>query len=217
MARGVSIHAPAWGATRRSFPACRCGSCFNPRTRVGCDVHASRLLRVVGNVSIHAPAWGATAITAIEDGSFRVSIHAPAWGATTLHGRIRVTTDVSIHAPAWGATRARERGTNGAWCFNPRTRVGCDPGHVGDLLGHGCFNPRTRVGCDHTDGISLHPARRVSIHAPAWGATPNRKPRILTDEVSIHAPAWGATCGRTWPRGGSRVSIHAPAWGATSL
>ena len=38
-----------------------------------------------------------------------------------------LTYDVSIHAPAWGATNA-----NGSFlwfrkCFNPRTRVGCDP------------------------------------------------------------------------------------------
>ena len=33
----------------------------------------------------------------------------------------------------------------------------------------------------------------VSIHAPAWGATPRRPPRKDHDNVSIHAPAWGAT------------------------
>jgi len=35
---------------------------------------------------------------------------------------------------------------------------------------------------------------RVSIHAPAWGAT--RLSLILVESllVSIHAPAWGATC-----------------------
>ena len=33
----VSIHAPVWGATRVSFVNC-INKCFNPRTRVGCDV-----------------------------------------------------------------------------------------------------------------------------------------------------------------------------------
>ena len=33
----VSIHAPAWGATQRSRRAVQCRACFNPRTRVGCD------------------------------------------------------------------------------------------------------------------------------------------------------------------------------------
>ena len=55
----VSIHAPAWGATRRHF-------------RAGPG----------GKVSIHAPAWGATIMPANLVDLFSVSIHAPAWGAT---------------------------------------------------------------------------------------------------------------------------------------
>ena len=33
----------------------------------------------------------------------------------------------------------------------------------------------------------------VSIHAPAWGATPSTILLETVSEVSIHAPAWGAT------------------------
>ena len=33
----------------------------------------------------------------------------------------------------------------------------------------------------------------VSIHAPAWGATPRMTPFAEILRVSIHAPAWGAT------------------------
>ena len=33
----VSIHAPAWGATRQETTASKNDRCFNPRTRVGCD------------------------------------------------------------------------------------------------------------------------------------------------------------------------------------
>ena len=103
----VSIHAPAWGATKlfSSLKYCRllfqsthprgvrrglvkAGSSsrasFNPRTRVGCD-HAGTLH------SLHC---------------FHVSIHAPAWGATPKPGCGKTTV----------------------MCFNPRTRVGCDPG-----------------------------------------------------------------------------------------
>ena len=36
-------------------------------------------------------------------------------------------------------------------------------------------------------------AARVSIHAPAWGATGGVKLGGAVDAVSIHAPAWGAT------------------------
>ena len=79
----------------------------------------------------------------------------------------------------------------------------------------------------------------VSIHAPAWGATPtlppaspsrscfNSRSRVGSDHhrkqtnrlthVSIHAPAWGATPGGGVMLEGTVVSIHAPAWGATGV
>ncbi|GBC63954.1 hypothetical protein DENIS_4954 [Desulfonema ishimotonii] len=77
---------------------------------------------------------------------------------------------VSIHAPAWGATlRAWKKGAT-VCCFNPRARMGRDP--VG-LFGSGareCFNPRARMGRDIP--ISRYKCvGKVSIHAPAWGAT----------------------------------------------
>ena len=55
----VSIHAPAWGATRTRSEQQSCNEGFNPRTRVGCDDQIAAL-GVTDTVSIHAPAWGAT-------------------------------------------------------------------------------------------------------------------------------------------------------------
>ena len=55
----VSIHAPAWGATR---------------------VSANRIS--LASVSIHAPAWGATEHLGGGQLDLLVSIHVPAWGAT---------------------------------------------------------------------------------------------------------------------------------------
>ena len=77
----------------------------------------------------------------------------------------------------------------------------------------------------------------ISIHAPQWGATPNRQPyeyptrhfnprtpvgcdleRLIIRcrrVISIHAPQWGATPS-VHPHTPIRViSIHAPQWGAT--
>ena len=148
----VSIHAPAWGATRRAGSSrfvsvrfqstpprggrrcfCRRSCCwwrFNPRPRVGGDKRWI-LPRHTIKVSIHAPAWGATRYGRVSRCIVNVSIHAPAWGAT-VQGQVRHhSAGVSIHAPAWGAT----------------------PGLVGHLL---------RVS--------------VSIHAPAWGATWTSRP-----------------------------------------
>ena len=55
--------------------------------------------------------------------------------------------------------------------FNPRARMGRDR-----TLGRRCqspqgFNPRARMGRDRLDYPNNGFAQRVSIHAPAWGAT----------------------------------------------
>ena len=143
----VSIHAPAWGAT-----------------------FAKNLLTSLSVVSIHAPAWGATKVTvkqmpklefqSTHPHGVRLSIHLfskklNVFQSTHPHG-VRQDGDsadaegeeVSIHAPAWGATSTicTENTDN---CFNPRTRMGCDP--LAPLV--------SSLRCC------------VSIHAPAWGAT----------------------------------------------
>ena len=259
----VSIHAPAWGAT---FWGCKKPRCipwfqsthsrgvrlrvlvraysiqpfqsthprgvrqecvipyispidgFNPRTRVGCDSMASyRPSMIFLFQSTHPrgvrPMRQATSDK--EDAMFQ-----------------------STHPRGVRRTR-RRRQSRLSQCFNPRTRVGCDPPLSRKRLRCLCsFNPRTRVGCDDLVLVDVEQFHFVSIHAPAWGATPAQ-------------PAAGTTAGRfqsTHPRGvrlalimglasinkfqsthprGVRllhaeghirdgpVSIHAPAWGAT--
>jgi len=56
---------------------------------------------------------------------------------------------------------------------------------------------------------------RVSIHAPARGATVVRPINSYALAVSIHAPARGATKDEPIETGVRGVSIHAPARGAT--
>ena len=80
----VSIHAPAWGATRR----CRgCGpsrACFDPRPRVGGDGHVSMSFGLLHPFRSTPPRGGRPTATASAAGLV-VSIHAPAWGATRQH------------------------------------------------------------------------------------------------------------------------------------
>ena len=78
-----------------------------------------------------------------------------------------------------------------------------------------CFNPRTRMGCDFSASYDVYKSGNVSIHAPAWGATLLTKWRQTRAIVSIHAPAWGATLLTADIPPPIIVSIHAPAWGAT--
>ena len=66
-----------------------------------------------------------------------------------------------------------------------------------------CFNPRTRVGCDNHAEQTFLVVARVSIHAPAWGATRRACLQSMQGgSVSIHAPAWGATLWKR-PRNGA--------------
>ena len=101
----------------------------------------------------------------------------------------------------------------------------------------GYFNPRSREGSDDRTGSRCH-FIRISIHAPARGATASVPPTCVGLQISIHAPARGATGSESGkqsndsnfnPRsregsdresdGGSdrvhHISIHAPARGAT--
>ena len=189
----VSIHAPAWGATRPAKDW--------PRKR---------------RVSIPAPAWGATFGVGGLSRAGIVSIHAPAWGATGhMAGGVQQQA-VSIHAPAWGATIKPTIKTPNKISFNPRTRVGCDktqmyrlrPGegfqsthprgvrHLSCRLMSGLsasFNPRTRVGCDAGDGIDITHLSRFNPRTRVGCDSLTILGCLLKLTVSIHAPAWGAT------------------------
>ena len=236
--RKISIHAPAWGATK-----------------------SWEMMEVPDDISIHAPAWGATYRDFLLATYPDISIHAPAWGATwkcfmgtaakmgfqSTHprgvrhiqtGRGLLQGIISIHAPAWGATTRSIFPASRRRYFNPRTRVGCDDFTWITAVVNVYFNPRTRVGCDDT-GRSHHPPQRISIHAPAWGATicagrasraaANFNPRtrvgcdvigyqlVMWIIISIHAPAWGATQSEDTLPSLAAISIHAPAWGATKF
>ena len=146
---------------------------FNPRTRVGCDISQVLDCSQIRKVSIHAPAWGATR------GACRVVSRQKRFNPRTRVGCDAATGDVhqtdglvSIHAPAWGATY---RGFSNIFfkCgFNPRTRVGCDrratEKHRSCLL----FQSTHPRGVRRSRVCLCFTTCWVSIHAPAWGATP---------------------------------------------
>ena len=142
---------------------------FNPRARVGRDLH-HLVARGTIDISIHAPAWGATHKMVAILRELRISIHAPAWGATSLHSPILSDLLISIHAPAWGAT-----------------------------LNHFCFSvvnifQSTRPrGARQPRRFDRSSSLDISIHAPAWGATILKPFSNKASLISIHAPAWGAT------------------------
>ena len=145
-------------------------------------------------VSIHAPAWGATSPSNVDTGADHVSIHAPAWGATrrnapgqplkrSFNPRARVGRDpIDLLCNHWDGTfqstrprGARRRGPGQA----ARSPVG--------------FNPRARVGRDLPPEPQNPHARRFQSTRPRGARRSGKQRTSCTRKVSIHAPAWGAT------------------------
>ena len=77
----ISIHAPAWGATRHVQTVGAEKIDFNPRSRMGSDEQGGDV-GMSDIISIHAPAWGAT----IADG-FKELV--PKFQSTLPHGERR--------------------------------------------------------------------------------------------------------------------------------
>ena len=170
--RGVSIHAPARGATEipRKF-LFETGVSIHAPAR-GATISVAYFSSANG-VSIHAPARGATQQQVEYWQYVPVSIHAPARGATnqtSLSGQFGMFQSTHPHgvrhhryrlvhhqnefqsAPARGATKESVRLDNdakfqsthphGVRLFYPRLQ-----------LDGVCFNPRTRTGCDLERGV----------------------------------------------------------------
>ena len=165
----ISIHAPAWGATSR-------------------DIYFDLDLII----SIHAPAWGATSGHPSAGESQGISIHAPAWGATRgnmesrclkafqstrprgarlpLLCRDRPRVGISIHAPAWGATQENAEGIQRVTFQSTRPRGARLSLGTPDAIVDKFQSTRPR-GARRLRIPAEKSEARISIHAPAWGAT----------------------------------------------
>ena len=207
----VSIHAPARGATKQANLNCGGGGFqftrprgarlrqarhdgddvgFNSRARAGRDTQRDATLGLLQGFNSRARAgrdWR------VQDTVARsgVSIHAPARGATFAFGLVPELP-----------------------CFNSRARAGRDnhqsPHHQPGLR----FNSRARAGRDDMARVRRRSPERFNSRARAGRDCPETaNPEAV--RVSIHAPARGATHVQLLPAGRIAVSIHAPARGAT--
>ena len=144
--RGISIHAPAQGATQDfRRPSCS------------------------GEISIHAPAQGATRIFVRHALAPLISIHAPAQGATYCRFFRR------IHRPFQSTLPHRERPPQGRSrtmiiYFNPRSRTGSDPIVYPVPHGRHISIHAPAQGATYTE-LAIRIVPCISIHAPAQGAT----------------------------------------------
>ena len=145
---GVSIHAPARGATLRPSGRCRGRTCFNSRAREGRDVTSADALFQFF-VSIHAPARGAT-LSGRRQGWLLSCFNSRA-----REGRDKACRSVGLTPSAFQFTRPRGARLCAVPCLKVRRY---------------CFNSRAREGRDGEFQL-VQVADVVSIHAPARGAT----------------------------------------------
>jgi len=89
------------------------------------------------------------------------------WGCAGTSGRFQST-------PPHGGRRGRHALPPPVRSFNPRPRTGGDPMSPRRCLKVSCFNPRPRTGGDESRRTAAGGNLRVSIHAPARGATDRR-------------------------------------------
>ena len=169
----VSIHAPVWGAT---LPLLRFPPC--PYWFQSTLPYGERRYSIVTSNS-YIVFQSTLPYGERRPPGFRVTISKKFQSTLPYGERQRpdtgelITKFVSIHAPVWGATRELEKILRDEVSFNPRSRMGSDSSRAAEKGGSVCFNPRSRMG---SDGIlfSSHRFKKVSIHAPVWGATGKR-------------------------------------------
>ena len=164
---GVSIHAPARGAT--------------------CDMVANKL---TGEFQSTRPR-GARLEPLKEYNNKKVSIHAPARGATNDGSGMKDTPRFQSTRPRGARPTASPRSWH-LYGFQSTRPRGARRRAAQAGAGGAGFNPRARAGRD----VWTAPSRRsatVSIHAPARGATRGLELYHTAQKVSIHAPARGAT------------------------
>ncbi len=169
----VSIHAPAWGATRASVKNLLGQFSFNPRTRMGCDKPFRRLLSPVSRFQSTHP----HGVRPIEKRDFVSQIG--------FNPRTRMGCDMfcnfAKHKPC---------------SFNPRTRMGCDISLSLTASTSISFNPRTRMGCDQGEQLKLfrstvfqstHPhGVRLAFNLRSWqskGFNPRTRMGCDTDDM----------------------------------
>ena len=99
-----------------------------------------------------------------------ISIHAPAWGATAEFDLMDDPKWISIHAPGWGATGMTQE-TAEAWQFQSTLPRG-ERQYPAIAKANGIkFQSTLPRGERRLILVLLTRSRKISIHAPAWGAT----------------------------------------------
>ena len=121
---------------------------FNPRSREGSDTK-----------------WRSSVILLLEN--FNPRSHE---GSDHTDNGTNKQNQISIHAPARGATSSADRSVSDLIYFNPRSREGSDTKQFSRAVRNLRFQSTLPRG-ERPQIYKLGGASRISIHAPARGAT----------------------------------------------
>ena len=156
--RGISIHAPQWGATFAAQFSASTFRLFQSTHPSGVRLHAVRARGQLHEISIHAPQWGATSGTGW-----------PRRSSSDFNPRTPVGCDGLAHAASSAYAQFQSTHPSGV------RRVGRADGHGGGSIS--IHAPQWGV----THGIiAAFTAACISIHAPQWGATTRSRISLLT-------------------------------------
>ena len=150
-----------------------------------------------GKVSIRAPARGATAQVQNLTKFWAFQFALPRGERLFRYGH-----EILAEVFQFALPRGERRWERDVALLNTGFQFALPRGERRDLLrrrcrpGHG-FNSRSREGSDYRD-LLAYAAARVSIRAPARGATIDRRRHRQGNDVSIRAPARGATEGHAF-------------------
>ncbi len=145
---GISIHAPARGATGRRRQYRPPSSDFNPRSRRGSD-DGFPGVRPDGRDFNPRSRRGSDATALFSSPTvilFQSTL--PQGERPSLYPILEPPPQISIHAPARGATEMCRGNLILLRDFNPRSRKGSDVTGLTEYALHGYFNPRSRKGSD---------------------------------------------------------------------
>ena len=143
----ISIHAPAKGATLSRHSAFRPSPHFNPRSREGSDLELSSGVLRCCDFNPRSREGSDVQLIRRCRAVRAISIHAPAKGATSISANVSTISLFQSTLPR-RERLGRKRVPEQVRDFNPRSREGSDP----------CV---CAIACKS----------RISIHAPAKGAT----------------------------------------------
>ena len=145
---------------------------FNPRSRAGSDAHPISFCRLVPRFNPRSRAG--------SDFIYLRVFHL----FVCFNPRSRAGSDVAEH-PLGDDLQG----------FNPRSRAGSDYRALDGFARYVSFNPRSRAGSDFFKSSSPNSQIRFQSTLPRGERRQERRRNVPCTRVSIHAPARGATNG----------------------